>query len=152
MSTTTSEPRLDLLAHTAGPYAAMVRVEERIRLDPTIRHLVKLRASQINGCAFCLDMHWTDARADGETEVRLAQLPAWDESPYFDERERAALALTDAMTHVSTTHVPDDVWERAAARFSEEELSNLVFSIAAINLWNRLAIATRKAPASFGAA
>jgi AhpD family alkylhydroperoxidase len=141
-------PRLDLLQHVGGPYAAMARVEERIELDPVLRELVKLRASIVNGCSFCIDMHWTDARAHGETEVRLSQLAAWAESPFFDERERAALGLCDAMTLVSETHVPDDVWAEAERHFEAGELANLAVAIAAINFWNRLAIATRQLPAS----
>jgi alkylhydroperoxidase family enzyme len=97
-------------------------------------------------------MHWTALRHDGESEVRLAQLAAWEESPFFDERERAALALTDAVTQVSATHVPDAVWARAEAHFPPEELSHLLFAIAAINLWNRLAVSTRGVPASYGEA
>jgi AhpD family alkylhydroperoxidase len=148
MNTITENPRLSLPHLTGAAFAAMVRVEERIKLDPTIRLLVQVRASQINGCAFCLDMHWTDARAAGESEVRLAQLDAWAESPFYDERERAALALTEAMTHVAATHVPGDAWARAARQFDEEELANLVWAIGAINLWNRVQVATRAVPAS----
>ena len=148
MNTITQTPRLDL-AHTAGAaFAGMLRLEERIKVDRTIRELVQIRASQINGCAFCLDMHWTDARARGESELRLSQLDAWAESPFYDERERAALALTEAMTHVAETRVPDDVWARAARHFDEEELANLVWAIGAINLWNRVKLATRALPAS----
>jgi len=146
---TDHEPRIDMLRHAGAPYAAMSRVEERIQLDPVVKELVKLRASQINGCAFCLDMHWTAAKAAGESDLRLAQLAAWDESPAFDERERAALALTEAMTHVADTHVPDDVWERARRHFDEDELAHLVVQIAAINFWNRTAIASRAIPASY---
>ena len=142
-------PRIDLVHHAGAPVAAMQRVKERIRLDPRLRLLVKLRASQINGCAYCLDMHWPHARAEGESELRLSQLAAWHESPVFDERERAALALTEAVTHVSATHVPDDVWEEAARHFDEKELAHLVFTIGAINLWNRVAVAARSIPASF---
>jgi AhpD family alkylhydroperoxidase len=127
----------------------MVRVERRIELDPTIRALVKLRASFINGCAFCVDMHWADARAHGESEVRLAQVGAWHESPFFTRRERAALALTDAVTHVGETHVPDDVWGDAASNFEEDELAHLVFQIGAINLWNRVVVSARTVPASY---
>jgi AhpD family alkylhydroperoxidase len=150
--TITPEPRIDMMHTVGGVYAAMSRVEERIELDPTIRHLVKLRASQINHCAFCIDMHWTEARADGDTELRLSQLPAWEESPAFDERERAALALTEAVTHVAETHVPDDVWERARAHFDESELANLLAAIAAINFWNRVSVAARTTPAAFAEA
>jgi AhpD family alkylhydroperoxidase len=142
-------PRIDPTRHAGAPYAAMVRVEERITLDPRLHQLVKLRASQINGCAFCLDMHWTEASELGESAVRLAQLSAWEESPYFDERERAALALTEAVTHVAATHVPDDVWARAAEQFDADELANLLLAIAAINFWNRVAVAARTVPASY---
>jgi AhpD family alkylhydroperoxidase len=142
-------PRLDLARLAGAPAAAMVEVEERIDLDPRLGELVKLRASQINGCAFCIDVHWTAARRDGESEVRLAQVAAWQESPFFDERERAALALTDAVTHVSATHVPNAVWARAEVNFPPEELSHLLFAIAATNLWNRLAISSRGVPASY---
>ncbi|MDO8211209.1 carboxymuconolactone decarboxylase family protein [Conexibacter sp. CPCC 206217] len=154
MSTTeththTYAPRPDLTKHIGGPIAAMQRLEERIELDETIRELVKLRTSFVNGCSFCIDMHWTAARAAGESEQRLAQIAAWDESPYFDARERAALALADAVTDVGGTHVPDDVWEVAAQQFSEAELANLVVVCAAINFWNRFAISARALPASW---
>jgi AhpD family alkylhydroperoxidase len=129
----THTPRIDLTQHGGHLTSALIRVEQRIELDEGLRHLVKLRASQINGCAHCIDMHWAEARADGEPEQRLAQLDAWSESPYFDERERAALALTEAVTHVSSTH----------------ELANLLVAIAMINAWNRIAIASRAQPASF---
>jgi AhpD family alkylhydroperoxidase len=147
--TTTQNPRLDLAHHAAAPLAAMLRLEERLSVASPVRELVKLRASQINGCAFCIDMHWTDARAIGEPEHRLAQLDAWAESPFYDDRERAALALTEAMTRVAATHVPDDVWAQAERHFDADELANLVMAIGAINLWNRIEIATRALPASF---
>lgn len=149
MSTDHTTPRIDLTSLAGAPYGAMVRVSERIKLDPTLKHLVELRASQINGCAFCLDMHWTAAKEHGESDLRLAQLAAWDESPAFDERERAALALTESMTLVADTHVPDDVWEEARRHFDEEELAHLVVQIAAINFWNRAAVASRAVPASY---
>jgi len=142
-------PRIDLTHHAGAVYAAMIRVEERISLDPRLKLLVKVRVSQINGCAFCVDMHWTHARELGESELRLAQVTAWHESPFFDERERAALALADSMTHVSTTHVPDDVWEEAARHFDADELAHLVFAIGAVNLWNRITVAARTPAASY---
>lgn len=148
MSTHTN-PRIDLTRHAGQLYSALARVEQRIELDSGLRLLVKLRASQINGCAHCIDMHWTEARAHGEPEQRLAQLDAWSESPYFDERERAALALTEAVTNVSSTHVPDEAWAEAEAQFGPDELVNLLFAIATINAWNRIAIASRAQPASF---
>jgi AhpD family alkylhydroperoxidase len=154
MSTTTHpahEPRLDVFSHAKSAYAAMARAEERIELDPVLRELIKLRASQINGCAFCLDMHWTDAKAAGESDVRLAQMAAHAESPYFDAKERAVLALTDAVTLVAETHVPDAVWAAAAAHLDDAELANVLLQIALINAWNRLAVASRMVPASWSA-
>ena len=108
--------------------------------------LVRMRASQINGCAFCLDMHSKDARAAGETEQRLYCLPAWRETPFYSERERAALEWTEAVTLVSEKHVPDEVFERAHQQFSEEELAHLTLAIVAINGWNRFAISFRAVP------
>lgn len=120
-----------------------------VDLDPTIGHLVEMRSSQINGCAFCIDMHSKDARAAGESEARLYLLDAWRESPDYDERERAALALTEAMTVLERGGVPDAIWDEAAARFSEEELGALVVKIAAINTWNRISIATKSQPGHY---
>jgi AhpD family alkylhydroperoxidase len=118
-------------------------------LDPTIGHLVEMRASQMNGCAFCLDMHSKDARALGEEESRLHLLPAWRESPAYTGRERAALALTEAVTELERGGVPDAVWDEAAARFDEGELAALVVKIAAINAWNRLQITTKAEPGHY---
>jgi AhpD family alkylhydroperoxidase len=118
-------------------------------LDPTITHLVEMRASQMNGCAFCLDMHSKDARAAGEDEARLHLLAAWRESPAYSERERAALALTEAMTVLERGGVPESIWDEATARFDEEELAALVIKIAAINTWNRLQIATKAEPGHY---
>jgi AhpD family alkylhydroperoxidase len=118
-------------------------------LDPTIAHLVEMRASQINGCAFCLDMHWKDARAAGEDEARLYLLDAWRESPDYSERERAALALTEAMTRLEPGGVPDQVWDAAAAEFDEAELAALLCKITAINAWNRQQIATQAEPGHY---
>jgi AhpD family alkylhydroperoxidase len=118
-------------------------------LDPTITHLVQMRASQMNGCAFCLDMHSKDARAIGEEESRLHLLPAWRESPAYSDRERAALALTEAVTMLERGGVPDAIWDEAAARFGEEELGHLVVVIAAINAWNRLQITTKAEPGHY---
>ena len=112
-------------------------------LEESLVHLVKMRASQINGCAYCLDVHSKDARALGETEQRLYALDAWEEAPYYSERERAALALTDTVTRITEGHVPDAVFERARAHFNEQELIALVFTLTTINAWNRLAITMR---------
>lgn len=132
-----------------GAYQAMLGLEKYLHgcsLEQPLIHLIKLRASQINGCAYCLDMHWKDLRALGETEQRLYSLDAWEECPYYSERERAALLWTEAVTRVSEAHVPDDVYERVRTHFSEAELADLTLAIATINAWNRLAIAARTEP------
>jgi AhpD family alkylhydroperoxidase len=142
--------RLQLSQVVPKQYGAMFRLERSIELDPVIRELVKIRASQINGCAFCIDMHWHDARSAGESEQRLYLLNAWRESPgVYSDRERAALDLCEAVTLVASTHVPDDVWERAAAVFDDHELAQLLFAIASINTWNRLMIAARQEPGHY---
>lgn len=139
--------RLD--AHKSSPagYNAMLGLESFLRksskLEPSLIELVKMRASQINGCAFCLDMHAKDARAAGETEQRLYALSTWREAPFYTDRERAALAWTEAVTRVTDGHVPDEVYEATKQRFTEEELVNLTWAVIAINGWNRLAIAFR---------
>jgi AhpD family alkylhydroperoxidase len=129
--------------------AALIRFGNTPELDPTIHELVALRASQINGCAFCIDMHWLDARAEGEEPRRLYGLDAWRESPLYDDRERAALALCEAVTHIDREGVPDDVWAAAQARFDEPELAQLLCAIVATNAWNRLQIATRALPGNY---
>jgi AhpD family alkylhydroperoxidase len=120
-----------------------------VELDPAIAHLVEMRASQLNGCAFCLDMHWRDARAAGEEEARLYLLDAWRESPGYSDRERAALALTEAVTRLEPGGVPDAVWEEAARSFDEAELAALLCKIAAINAWNRLQVTTQAEPGHY---
>jgi AhpD family alkylhydroperoxidase len=112
-------------------------------LGSGLQHLIKTRASQINGCAYCLDMHTKDARAEGESEQRLYALDAWRETPFFDERERAALEWTETVTRVAETHVPDDVYERVRQHFTEEELVDLTLAVTNINAWNRLNVAFR---------
>src|SRR5499425_3400386 len=134
-----------------GGYKAMLGLEAFLHscgLEPTLLHLLKLRVSQINGCAFCIDMHWKDLRALGETEQRLYGLDAWEESPYYSDRERAALAWTEAVTNIQQGHARDEVYEHARKFFSEKEIADLTLDIAAINSWNRLAIAART-PAGF---
>jgi AhpD family alkylhydroperoxidase len=118
-------------------------------LDHSLLELIKLRASQINGCAFCVDMHWKDARAAGETEERLYMLSAWEEATVYSDKERAALALTEAVTLVSQTHVPDAVFEEAKKHFSDKELTNLIVAISTINAWNRLSITFRAEPGRY---
>src|SRR5690242_19342049 len=124
----------------SGVYQAMLALETYVRkssgLEASLLELVKMRASQINGCAFCLDMHSKDARAAGETEQRLYLLNAWREAPFYTDRERAALAWTEALTLVSETHAPDEIYEAARQQFSEEELVNLTMAVVAINGWN----------------
>ena len=141
MSNSTSRMRISETA--PAPYAAMYRLEASIELGRSLRELIKLRASQINGCAFCIDMHYQDARAAGETEQRLYMLAAWRETDLYTERERAALELCEAVTLITSGHVPDHVWDQARAAFDERELGQVLFAISAINTWNRLMIATR---------
>jgi AhpD family alkylhydroperoxidase len=112
-------------------------------LDLPLLHLIKLRASQVNGCAYCIDMHWKDLRAIGETEQRLYSLDAWRETSFYTERERAALAWTEAVTKITEGHAPDNVYEEVRRHFNEKELADLTLAIATINTWNRLAIAGR---------
>ncbi|MFM0435543.1 carboxymuconolactone decarboxylase family protein [Paraburkholderia strydomiana] len=144
------QQRLDF--YKAGPAAikAMLGLEERIgksSIEKSLADLVRLRASQINGCAFCVDMHTADARKAGETDRRLATVVTWRETPFFTDRERAALEWTEALTLVSHDHVPDAVWEAVRPHFSDEELVDLTLLISAINAWNRFAISFRKMPA-----
>ncbi|SAL48301.1 alkylhydroperoxidase [Caballeronia sordidicola] len=141
--------RLDFLKANPAVVKAMMGVEEQISkspLDQILKELVRLRASQINGCAFCLDMHVADARKAGDTERRLATVSAWRETPFFSERERAALEWTEALTLVSQGHVPDSVWEAVRPHFDDKELTDLTLLVTSINSWNRFAIAFRKMP------
>ena len=118
-------------------------------LEEPLLHLVKLRVSQINGCPYCIDMHWKDLRAIGESEQRLYGLDGWRESPYDTERERAALAWAEAVTNIKETHAPDDVYELARQQFDEKELADLTLAVATINAWNRLAISARTVPGTY---
>src|SRR5690349_2699291 len=141
--------RIQLDAVAPKPVAAILRVERSIELDPALHELISLRASQLNGCAFCIDMHWKDARARGESEERLYMLDAWRESELYDEREKAALELCEAMTFIADGHVRDSVWARVRAEFTAEETAQLVYAIAAINTWNRLQITSRAEPGHY---
>jgi AhpD family alkylhydroperoxidase len=144
--------RIDLMHVNPGVIQAMLGLERQVRqagFDAGLLDLVRTRASQINGCAYCLDMHTKDARAKGETEQRLYGLDAWRETPYFSPRERAALEWTEALTIVSETRVPDDVYEQVREQFSENELVHLSLAIVAINGWNRLNIAARTVPGDY---
>ena len=146
------EPRIDFRKFSPEALQAMQSMEKYIAgcgLDHKLVHLLKLRASQINGCAYCIDMDSIDASAAGETEQRLYALDAWRETPFFDARERAALAWIEAVTLVSNGHVPDSVFEEAKAHFSEKEIVDLTYVAAAINVWNRLAIALRAVPGRY---
>jgi AhpD family alkylhydroperoxidase len=143
---------MDYMKAAPEGYKAMSALESYVRLsglEHPLLELVKIRASQINGCAFCLDMHTKDARVGGETEQRLYALPAWRETPFFTDRERAALTWTEAVTRVADTHVPDDVFELVREQFTEKELADLTLAIVTINGWNRLAVAFRKVPGSY---
>lgn len=144
--------RIDLMHVNPGVIHTMLGLERQVRqagLESKLLDLVRMRASQINGCAYCLDMHSKDARAEGETEQRLYGLEAWRETPYYSARERAALEWTEALTLVAQTHVPDEVFERVRAQFSEDELVHLSLAIVAINGWNRLNIAARTVPGDY---
>lgn len=135
-----------------GAYKAMSALEEYLHhcgLEESLLHLIKLRTSQINGCAFCLDMHWKDLRAIGENEQRLYSLDAWRECPYYSDRERAALAWTEAVTLVTNGHVSDEVYEEVRPHFTDTELANLTLAITTINAWNRLSIASRVVPGAY---
>lgn len=135
-------------------YRAMEALEDAVAagsLDGPVYELVKLRASQINGCAYCVDMHYKDARAGGESEERLYMLPAWRESSLYSEAERAALALTEAVTMIAEAHVPADVEAAARQQFDAESYAALVFTIATINAWNRLAITSHSIPGKYRA-
>ena len=145
------KPRINLMV-APDAYKAMSGLEGYLKksgLDHKLLHMVKLRASQMNGCAYCIDMHWKDARALGETEQRLYGLDAWQESPYYTDRERAALAWTEAVTNLHDGHVSDAVYDQVRSHFSEKELADLTWLIAAINAWNRVAIATRAEPGKY---
>jgi len=147
------EPRIDYQqAIPKDGIHALYALERAIRtsgLEMSLIELVKMRASQINGCAYCLDMHSKDARAEGETEQRLYGLSAWREAPYYSERERAALEWTEAVTLVARDQVPDEIYERVRKQFNETELGNLTLAVVAINGWNRIAIAFRAVPGTY---
>lgn len=144
--------RLNYVTAAPGAYKAMLGLEQYLHdcgLEGSLIHLIKLRASQINGCAYCLDMHWKDLRALGETEQRLYSLDAWRECAWFSDRERAALAWTQAVTLITSGHVPDTVYDEVRPQFSDKELADLTLAVATINAWNRLAIAARTEPGTY---
>ena len=146
------EPRINYQKVAPGVYEAMFGLGNYLRksgLEELLINLVCLRASQVNGCAYCLDMHWKDLRAAGENEQRLYGLDAWEESPYYSERERAALAWTEAVTNIREGHVSDEVYERVRKVFTEKELADLTLAVVAINGWNRLNVAARTVPGTY---
>jgi AhpD family alkylhydroperoxidase len=142
--------RLDFDEHAAGFARAMAHLDraaikelDKVDFDARLRELVRIRASQLNGCAYCVDMHTKDARAIGETEQRIYALPVWRETPFFSARERAALAFTEDVTQAASTHVPDEAYQAVAAEFNPAELGALVSLIVTINAWNAIGVATR---------
>lgn len=140
------EQRMDMYKVNREAYQAMAALEKygtSTSISPKMKELIKIRASQINGCAFCLNMHTKDARKLGETEQRIYGLNAWREAPYYTPEERAVLALTEAVTLVAETHVPDDVYEEAKKVFDDKQISEIIMLIVTVNSWNRIAIATR---------
>lgn len=146
------EPRINTAKISPEAYRALAAVQsyvDKSGLERTLLELVKMRASQINGCAYCIDMHSKDARIHGETEQRLYGLNAWRETPYYTERERAALAFTEAVTLISRDQVPDEVYQQAKNHFNESEMVNLTMAIIAINSWNRAAITFRTPAGSY---
>jgi AhpD family alkylhydroperoxidase len=146
------QPRIDLRKTAPGAIQALLGLQNYVNtssLPPTLLELVKIRASQINACAYCLDMHTKDARANGETEQRLYALNAWRETPFFNDRERAALAWTESLTLLHEGHVPDDAFAEVRQHFTEKEIVNLSLAIVAINSWNRLMVAFRAVPGHY---
>lgn len=146
------QSRLNIQKVAPQAFRAMFGLETYIRnsgLEPALLKLVKLRASQINGCAFCIDMHTKEARADGESEQRLYALSAWRETPFFTDRERAALAWAEAVTLINETHAPDELYNEVCQRFTEEEIVNLTMAVITSSSWNRIAVAFRTVPGTY---
>ena len=144
--------RINYVENGTGAIKAMFGLAAYVNsssIEPQLRHLVEYRVSQINGCAYCLAMHSKDLRAEGETEQRIYMVSAWRETPFYTDRERAALEWAESVTLVSESNVPDDVFERARAQFSEKELIDLTMDVVAINSWNRLNVAFRTAPGNY---
>jgi AhpD family alkylhydroperoxidase len=158
MTTSEVPVRLDFDTHAPAFSRAMGRLDkaateelDKVDFDPRLRELVRIRASQLNGCAYCIDMHSKDARAIGETEQRLYALPAWKETPFFTDRERAALAFAEAVTLVAEDHVPSEAYEAVAEHFTPDEIAALVSLLVAINAWNAISVSTRAwVPGSYG--
>ncbi|BAY07733.1 carboxymuconolactone decarboxylase family protein [Calothrix sp. NIES-2098] len=145
------QSRMELKVESAA-YRAMVQLERYVRssgINPTLLELIKIRASQINGCAYCIDMHTKDARLNGETEQRIYALNAWRETPFFTDEERAVLAFTEAVTSIATHQVTDEIYNEVSRYFTPDEVANLLMAIVTINSWNRIAITTRMLPGSY---
>ena len=146
------EPRIEIMSAGKGALNAMLALSNYVHqsgLDKKLIDLINLRVSQMNGCAYCIDMHWKDLRAAGETEQRLYGLDAWRESPYYTGQERAALEWAEAVTQVGQTRVPDEVFEEAKRHFNDRELADLTLGVVTINGWNRLNIAFRTTPGNY---
>lgn len=146
------EARVDQSKVDKGVMNALLGVEKYLHgcgLESKLLDLIRLRASQINGCAYCIDMHWKDLRAAGETEQRLYGLDAWAESPYYTDRERAVLAWTEAVTNIQEGHVPDEVFNQVRQFFNDKEIADLTLAVASINSWNRMNIAGRTVPGTY---
>jgi AhpD family alkylhydroperoxidase len=149
------QQRFDYGSSAPGIYESMDALDRYLQgcgLEPALLFLVQLRASQLNGCAYCIDMHWKDLRAAGENELRLYSLDAWRECACYSDRERAALAWTEAVTFLANGHVPDDVHAHARAQLEEKELADLTLAVATVNAWNRLSIAARLRAGGYQAA
>jgi len=145
-------PRIDYTKVGSGALRAMYGLEKYLAessVEKPLRELIKLRASQINGCAYCIDMHWKDARAKGESEQRLYGLSAWREAPYYSDRERAALAWTEELTLIADNRVSDEFYERTRRQFSEQEVVDLTIAVVTINAWNRITISFRQEPGTY---
>lgn len=145
------QPRMEIGVDSAA-YQAMLQLEKYVRgcgISPNLLELIKIRASQINGCAFCIDMHTKDARLYGETEQRIYALSAWQETPFFTPEERAVIAFAEAVTMISTHHVSDEIYDEVCRYFTEDETVNILMAIVTINTWNRIAITTRMVPGTY---
>lgn len=150
--TAMNTPRWNYISAAPGVYTAMNALEAYLKtcsIEQPLVHLLKLRSSQINGCGYCIDMHWKDLRALGESEQRLYGLDAWRECPFYTDRERAALAWTEAVTLITNGHTPDAVYAEVEGQFNKQELADLTAVVATINAWNRLSIAARTVPGTY---
>jgi AhpD family alkylhydroperoxidase len=145
-------PRIHFAKHAPGVYDAMDALDTYLNASPVdqkLLHLVRLRASQVNGCAYCIDMHWKDLKALGDSDQRLYGLDAWRESPYYTDKERAALAWTESVTFIAQGQAPDPVFDELKRQFNEREVADLTLAIATINAWNRLSISARLTPGTY---